>query len=186
MERKVDTMVNPFNKVLGTLPEDAVDDDEIDHTDLELVVPKELTVSEMLKRIWDYHDKLGHDTYKSEEEQVQILREGCLALFMEVAELTDSFPWKPWRKIDDQMSDKDNACREMVDIFFFLAKVMRAAKITPEEFIAKFEWVLNNNLDRLKNGYSKVTRFCPACNKKVDYITDTNACAECGEITLVF
>jgi hypothetical protein len=184
----MDTMVNPFNKVLGTLPEDAVDDDEIDYTGLNTVtiLPKELTVSEMLKRIWDYHDKLGHDTYKSEEERVQILREGCLALFMEVAELTDSFPWKPWRKIDDQTSDKDNACREMVDIFFFLAKVMRAAKITPEEFIAKFEWVLNNNLDRLKNGYSKALRFCPACYEKVDYITDTLACAKCGEKTLDF
>lgn len=184
MERKVGTMVNPFNKVLGTLPEDEVDD-EIDYAGLELVVPEELTVSEMLKKIWDYHDKLGHDTYKSEEEQVRIIGEGCLALFMEVAELTDSFPWKPWRKIEEQTSNKDNACREMVDIFFFLAKVMRAAKVTPEEFMAKFEWVLNNNLDRLKNGYSSIMRFCPACKIKVYCIAST-VCGKCGAETTDF
>jgi hypothetical protein len=109
-------------------------------------------VKYMLKRIWDYHDRLGHDT----GDKVQIIRDGCLALYQEVAELTDSFPWKPWRKIDDQTFDTDNACREMVDIFFFMAKIMRAAGITADDFVTKFTWVLNNNLDRLRNGYSLV------------------------------
>jgi hypothetical protein len=137
-------MVNPYKKVFGTLPEDTVDDDEV-------AAPKELTISDMLNKIWTYHDKLGHD---ASEDKIQIIRDGCLALYQEVAELIDSFPWKPWRKTEDQTFDKDNACREMVDIIFFLAKIMRAAGLTPNDFIDKFHWVLNNNLDRLENGYS--------------------------------
>ena len=144
-----------------------------------------LTLASMFKQIWEYHDKLGHD---ASEDKMKIIREGCLALYQEVAELTDSFPWKPWRKLVDQNYNTDNACREIVDIFFFLAKIMRAAGITPEELIAKFYWVLNNNLNRLENGYSKikeskkVSAYCEACENDILVFKIGDACSICGAL----
>lgn len=136
-------MVNPFEKAGVTKPE------------VQEYIIETLEIGDMLHQIWEYHDKLGHDTpYKDDKHRNQIIRDGCLALYQEVAELVDSFPWKPWRKTEDQVFDKDNACREMVDIVFFMAKIMRAAGILPNDFIAKFKWVLANNLARLENGYS--------------------------------
>lgn len=118
-----------------------------------------MEIEEIFKQIWKYHDKLGHDTpFINQEHRIRIIREGCLALYQEVAELTDSFPWKPWRKIEDQTFDKDNATREIVDILFFLAKITRASNITIEDIEAKFKWVLANNLDRIRQGYNFIPK----------------------------
>ncbi len=75
---------------------------------------------------------------------------------MELAELVDSTPWKPWRKVVNQPVDKNNATREVVDIIFFLVAIFENLDITPREIENKFTKVLLNNYDRLNNGYSKI------------------------------
>lgn len=110
---------------------------------------------EMFNRIVDYHKALGHNRpFDTMDQRMQSLRNSALALMMELAELVDSTPWKPWRKVVDQPLDKDNATREVIDIIFFLVSICEELHITPRELENKFTHVLKNNYNRL-DGYSK-------------------------------
>lgn len=66
----------------------------------------------------------------------------ALALFMEVAELVESFNWKPWK---DMEVDRENLKREIVDVMFFLSHIADAYEITNEELNEKFDEVMINN-----------------------------------------
>jgi dimeric dUTPase (all-alpha-NTP-PPase superfamily) len=107
-------------------------------------------LNELFMQIEEYHKTLGHN-----DKNMQSMRNNALALMMELAELVDSTPWKPWRSIEDQSFDKDNAVREVVDIIFFLVGICENLEITPQEIEDKFYRILKNNYARLDNGYSE-------------------------------
>ena len=111
------------------------------------------TIMDLIKMfvlIENYHKEHGH----TKVGDMQSLRNNALALMMELAELIDSTPWKVWRPTEDQLFNKDNAIREVIDILFFLVGICENLEITPIELEAKFEQVLKNNYKRLNNGYS--------------------------------
>jgi hypothetical protein len=115
-----------------------------------------LTFRAMYELIEEYHHDLGYKraTYSS-EQRLQDFRNNVVALMMELAELTDSVPWKPWREIQDQPMDKDNACREVIDIIFFLVGLCEILEISVEELETKFYYILGNNYVRIDTDYSK-------------------------------
>ena len=115
-----------------------------------------LTIKDLYWRIEQYHKDLGYDRASfTKSERMEDFRNNALALMMEVSELVDSVPWKPWRDLKDQKLDKDNATREVVDILFFLVGLCETLQISSTELEDKFYRVLGNNQERLKNGYSK-------------------------------
>ena len=75
----------------------------------------------------------------------------ALALFMEVAELTESFQFKPWRKNYCCVLDRENLKREIVDCLFFLHHIAECFDITPQELEIKFQTVMSNNRRRYTN-----------------------------------
>lgn len=82
----------------------------------------------------------------------------ALALFMEVAELVDSYSWKPWR--ESVPVDIENLKRELVDIHFFLVHIMNCFGIWPEDLNQKFEEVIANNEKRyVKKPYTNPPMF---------------------------
>ena len=114
-----------------------------------------MKIAEMFLRIKSYHKILGYDFEKATpEERMNAIRDKALALNQEIAELVDSFPWKPWRKIEDQTWDTNNAVEEIIDIFFFLGEIMEAAWINPEILETIFYEKLRENYDRIKRGYN--------------------------------
>jgi NTP pyrophosphatase (non-canonical NTP hydrolase) len=114
-----------------------------------------MDIKDMFQEIESFHIELGHSReFDTMEQRMQSMRNGALAVMMELAELVDSTPWKPWRKIEDQPFDKDNATREIVDIAFFLVQICEQLFISPQELEDKFEQVIANNYKRLENGYS--------------------------------
>ena len=114
-----------------------------------------MDIKDMFNQIEDYHKTLGY-YYKnmSAQECLDNIRHTGLALYQEVGELIDSFPWKPWRPIKDQPSDEYNAAIEIVDILFFLGAIRAAASIAPETIEALFDYKLRENYDRIKRGYN--------------------------------
>lgn len=126
-------------------------------------------LNDVFQQIEEYHKALGHNRpFDTMDQRMQSMRNSALALMMELAELVNSTPWKPWRSIADQPFDKDNATREMVDIVFFLVSICEELHITPQELEDKFIQVLKNNYARLDNGYSKKggdEPKCPKCGK---------------------
>jgi len=112
--------------------------------------------SQMFKLIEDYHKILGHNRpFDTLEQRMNSFRNSSLALMMELAELVDSMPWKPWRSVEEQTYDIENAKREVVDILFFLVSLCEEMHVTAEDIEIKFHQVIANNYKRLDNGYSK-------------------------------
>ena len=110
-----------------------------------------------LEKIKQYHLDMGYDYSKmTRKETMQALRNNVLALHTEATELLDSFPWKPWRPMEHQTLDINNAKEELVDCLFFLGAIAEIAGITPAEWIDAFENKLTVNYLRLDNGYSEV------------------------------
>ena len=67
------------------------------------------------------NQRIGVETDSmTEEEQVTWVLNYCRAMTQELAELTDSVPWKWWAKY--QKFDEQNARVEVVDLFHFLQR----------------------------------------------------------------
>ena len=111
--------------------------------------------SQMFTMIEDYHKLLGHTKPRAPlDRRMNSVRSSSLALIMEIAELVDSLPWKPWRSLEDQNYNIDNVKREMIDIIFFLVAICEDLRISAEDLEIKFHEILKNNYKRLDNGYS--------------------------------
>lgn len=135
----------------------------------------------MMKQIESYHGALGQRrAYDTPLQKMQSVRNLSLALMMELAELVDSLPWKPWREIEDQPFDIDNVKREMIDIIFFLGAIREDLGITPEELVVTYKDVMINNTKRLTDGYSKLD-FARADTFPKDF----KRCPKCGSVRIV-
>ena len=105
---------------------------------------------EHFKAICNFHSRMPADNAKPNDYM--------LALFMEVAELVDSYSWKPWQ--ESSVMDIENLKRELVDIHFFLVHIMNCFDIVPEDLNQKFEEVIANNEKRyVKKSYTKPPMF---------------------------
>ena len=67
----------------------------------------------------------------TEEERKKWMLNYCRAMSQEIAELTDSVPWKWWAKY--QKFDKQNARVEVIDLLHFLISIAQVLEMTPEE-----------------------------------------------------
>jgi len=114
-----------------------------------------MELSEMFEDIEEYHKKLGYK-YRGMpiEDQMVHLRYNALAFNLEIAEFINSFPWKAWRPIKDQCYDKNNAIKEVVDMFFFIGALLEIASITSEEVETMFRIKLTENYNRIERGYN--------------------------------
>jgi NTP pyrophosphatase (non-canonical NTP hydrolase) len=117
--------------------------------------PQALTISDMFKYIKEYHGVLEYPRPKNIDEQMDMGRDTILALFAEVAELQESFGWKPWRPDNYKVPDKTNMKEEIVDIIFFLGGFMEIFGLDPDSIEEAFLRKLCENYDRINRGYNK-------------------------------
>lgn len=73
------------------------------------------------------------------------------AMQQELAELTDSVPWKWWAKY--QEFDEQNAKVEVVDLFHFVISLAQVLGMTPEDVHAAYTKKNKVNHDRQESGY---------------------------------
>ncbi len=112
---------------------------------------------EVIASIRAYHERLGYPVVNcSTEQQYEQARNICLAIFQEVAELTESMDWKPWREYNGRRKvDKDNLLEEAGDILFFIDSMLIIFGLSWEQlFIRMSEKVYQVN-QRIDNGYHK-------------------------------
>ncbi len=96
--------------------------------------------------------KIGVNTADmTEEQRIQWVLNYCRAMTQEIAELTDSVPWKWWAKY--QKFDKQNARVEVIDLLHFLISIAQVLEMTPEDFYAAYAKKYQVNLDRQASGY---------------------------------
>ena len=96
--------------------------------------------------------RIGVDTqHLTDEQRQQWVLNYCRAMTQEIAELTDSVPWKWWAKY--QKFDKQNARVEVIDLLHFLISIAQVLEMTPEDFFDAYTKKHKVNFARQDSGY---------------------------------
>ena len=111
-----------------------------------------------LEEIFSLQDGLNHrigvvTKGMDEEEQRKWILNYVRAMQQELAELTDSVPWKWWAKY--QEFDRQNACVEVVDLFHFLISLAQVLGMSAEDVHAAYLKKNKVNHDRQDSGYAE-------------------------------
>ena len=97
--------------------------------------------------------RIGVDSSKitNEEDRTKWTLNYCRAMTQELAELTDSVPWKWWAKY--QEFDLQNARVEVVDLFHFLISLAQVLGMDADEVYKIYLKKNEVNLQRQDSGY---------------------------------
>ncbi len=111
-----------------------------------------------LDEIWRLQEalnrRIGVDTASmTDEQRIHWLLNYCRAMTQELAELTDSVPWKWWAKY--QKFDKQNARVEIVDLFHFLISAAQVMGMSARDVYDAYLQKNAVNLQRQDTGYKE-------------------------------
>src|SRR5438046_362374 len=88
----------------------------------------------------------------NDEEKAQWVLNYCRAMTQEIAELTDSVPWKWWAKY--QKFDQQNARVEVVDLFHFLISLAQVLGMSADDVFEAYLKKNRVNFERQDSGYA--------------------------------
>jgi dimeric dUTPase (all-alpha-NTP-PPase superfamily) len=98
------------------------------------------------------NERIGvHTKGMNEEEQTKWLLNYTRAMSQEMAELTDSVPWKWWAKY--QKFDAQNARVEVVDLFHFLISMAQVLGMSADDVFNAYVKKNEVNFKRQDAGY---------------------------------
>jgi dimeric dUTPase (all-alpha-NTP-PPase superfamily) len=113
---------------------------------------KEL-LKDMFELQGELNRRIGVDTVAMpEEKKTEWILNYCRAMSQELAELTDSVPWKWWAKY--QTFDKQNAKVEVIDLFHFLISLAQTLDMTAEDVHDLYCRKHRVNQERQDSGYT--------------------------------
>lgn len=96
--------------------------------------------------------RIGVRTEKmTDEEKTKWVLNYCRAMSQEIAELTDSVPWKWWAKY--QKFDPQNARVEVVDLFHFLISLAQVLGMSADDVFNTYVKKNAVNFQRQASGY---------------------------------
>ena len=100
------------------------------------------------------NERIGVQTESmSEEQKTEWVLNYCRAMNQELAELTDSVPWKWWAKY--QEFDEQNARVEVVDLFHFLISMAQGLGMTADDVFQAYLKKNEVNFKRQESGYTE-------------------------------
>ncbi len=100
------------------------------------------------------NERIGvHTDGMNEEEKTKWLLNYTRAMQQEMAELTDSVPWKWWAKY--QKFDEQNARVEVVDLFHFLISMAQVLGMSADDVFAAYVKKNEVNFKRQDSGYTE-------------------------------
>ena len=111
-----------------------------------------------MDEIFDLQEKLNlrigvEMNEMSDEDRAKWILNYIRAMQQELAELTDSVPWKWWAKYED--FDKQNARVEVVDLFHFLISLAQVLGMSAEDVYDAYLKKNKVNHQRQDSGYSQ-------------------------------
>ena len=89
----------------------------------------------------------------SDEQKTEWVLNYCRAMGQEIAELTDSVPWKWWAKY--QRLDEQNARVEVVDLFHFLISLAQVLGMSADDVYDAYVKKNEVNFLRQESGYTE-------------------------------
>ena len=100
------------------------------------------------------NERIGVRTdHMTNEDRVTWVLNYCRAMSQEIAELTDSVPWKWWAKY--QSFDAQNARVEVVDLFHFLISLAQVLGMSADDVFAAYLKKNKVNFQRQESGYEE-------------------------------
>lgn len=93
-----------------------------------------------------------HTDAMSDEDKIKWVLNYCRAMSQEIAELTDSVPWKWWAKY--QKLDEQNARVEVVDLFHFLISLAQVLGMSADDVFQAYVRKNEVNFKRQESGYT--------------------------------
>ena len=89
----------------------------------------------------------------TDEQKTEWTLNYCRAMSQELAELTDSVPWKWWAKY--QKLDEQNARVEVVDLFHFLISLAQVLGMSADDVYEAYLKKNEVNFQRQDSGYTE-------------------------------
>jgi dimeric dUTPase (all-alpha-NTP-PPase superfamily) len=100
------------------------------------------------------NERIGvHTDGMSEADKIKWLLNYNRAMTQELAELTDSVPWKWWAKY--QKFDEQNARVEVVDLFHFLISMAQILGMSADDVFQAYVKKNEVNFKRQETGYAQ-------------------------------
>ena len=100
------------------------------------------------------NERIGVRTNEfNDEQKTEWVLNYCRAMSQELAELTDSVPWKWWAKY--QKLDEQNARVEVVDLFHFLISLAQTLGMSADDVIESYLKKNEVNFQRQESGYTE-------------------------------
>lgn len=114
-------------------------------------------MNDKLDRIFEYqaglNNRIGVDTRSmTADERCRWVLNYCRAMSQEVAELTDSVPWKWWARY--QTFDQQNAQVEVVDMLHFLVSLAQVLDMSADDLFTAYLQKHEVNVQRQHSGYA--------------------------------
>jgi len=110
------------------------------------------TLVEIFRLQKELNQRVGVRTDEMDDEARQEwILNYCRAMSQEIAELTDSVPWKWWAKY--QKFDKQNARVEIIDLFHFLVSLAQVAGMSAQDVFDAYTRKHAVNIARQESGY---------------------------------
>jgi len=110
-------------------------------------------LKDMFELQGELNQRIGVDTVNMpEENKTEWILNYCRAMSQELAELTDSVPWKWWAKY--QEFDKQNAKVEVIDLFHFLISLAQTLDMSAEDVHDLYCRKHRVNQERQDSGYT--------------------------------
>ena len=90
----------------------------------------------------------------STEEWLEYVRHQILAGFIELGEMAQALPWKPWAKDKRRpwYDERSDALGECVDLLHFVANVLYALNVSDEELSEAYAAKMLINRERMSRG----------------------------------
>ena len=100
------------------------------------------------------NERIGVSTNEfNDKQKTEWVLNYCRAMSQELAELTDSVPWKWWAKY--QKLDEQNARVEVVDLFHFLISLAQTLGMSADDVFEAYVKKNEVNFKRQESGYIK-------------------------------
>ena len=116
-------------------------------------MPDKDMLTEIFRMQGELNQRIGVNTlHMPEERKPEWILNYCRAMTQEVAELTDSVPWKWWAKY--QKFDKQNARVEVADLFHFLISLAQVLDMSADDIFQAYRKKNEVNFQRQDSGYT--------------------------------
>jgi dimeric dUTPase (all-alpha-NTP-PPase superfamily) len=108
---------------------------------------------ELFRMQGELNERIGvHTAGLTDAQKTTWLLNYCRAMSQEIAELTDSVPWKWWAKY--QKFDEQNARVEVVDLFHFLISLAQVLGMSADDVFQAYVRKNEVNFKRQETGYA--------------------------------